>query len=121
MSNNAKIVSVVVGLVLLFVSYGVTKFVFNNAMGTPDGLSYTREAYVSGCRYWARQDPSVEDISDAVINSYCGCVYDDGVRLYGKEEFAKMDSSASETNSVTPELNAIINTCIERVFGEAGA
>lgn len=115
--KNKSLIGVFVGIVLLVGSYGVTRFVFNNVSGTPDGLSYTRDAYISSCRYWAKQEKGVAELGDAVINQYCGCVYDKGVGQYGKEEFAKMDGESSDTNSVTPEVNALINACLEQVFG----
>jgi hypothetical protein len=115
--KKKSLIGAVAGIVLLVGSFGVTRFVFSNVSSMPEGLSYTRDAYISSCRYWAKQENGVAELGDAIINQYCGCVYDDGVKQYGKEEFAKMDGAASETNSVTPEVNALVNTCLEQVFG----
>lgn len=112
-----KVINVVVAIALFAISYGAVRFIFMDR--TPvelQGLSYTRDTYVSSCAYWAKQEPEAKDLSDAFINTYCGCVYDDGVALYGKEKFTKVDQELTSTGVVSPEVNELINTCVTKTL-----
>lgn len=77
-----------------------------------DGLSYTREAYLSGCTGSAL---TIEGVTSEMANSYCGCVYDQGVATYGITTFSNMDHQLNITNTVSPEMNTLINNCVVQI------
>jgi hypothetical protein len=80
------------------------------------GFSYSRSTYIEGCSYSAKSQQGAAVLTDALITSYCGCVYDKGVAQYGAAEFTKKDMEATETNSLTPELNSLVNVCITQAM-----
>ncbi len=121
--SNGKVYGVIGGVTAFFIVFGAGlfgRFATQTAVDVTTneikGLTYSREAYVSSCSYWARQTPGAQDYSQAVIDNYCGCVYDRGVAQYGQEEFVRIDKEITQTNSVTPELNNIINACITQAM-----
>jgi hypothetical protein len=118
MSNAiAKVLGVVVVFILMGISWGAVRFILNN-QSSPDisGVTFTRDTYISACTYWAKQEPEAAELSDAFIKNYCGCIYDDGVKQYGKERFAEIDQSFSDTKTASPEVNELINACITKTF-----
>lgn len=77
----------------------------------PTGYTISREATVNSCVPNAID----ENVTEAQATSYCGCVYDEGVALYGDEGFTKILVDLGDTNTITPEMNGVINTCIAQV------
>lgn len=74
------------------------------------GFVLSREAYNANCTpsFNKAAGPGYEDKAE----TYCGCTYDLGVQKWGGEEFTKQIVATKD--SLTPEMNEIINSCIER-------
>lgn len=101
----------IVGLILLSLPTIIMR-IASYKSDSARGLAYTREAYVASCTRVATSNDSV-DIGTA--KAYCGCVYDRGTNQYGLEKFSQMDSEASNTNTISPEANDLINKCLVEI------
>lgn len=104
-----------IGLLVLVIGFGMlSNYLARQKLSTEPlkGITYTREAYVSGCKRYALAN---EGVTDAMATSYCGCVYDQGTATYGATKFSEMDNQLTLTNNVTPEMNTLINNCIVQI------
>ena len=123
--SNGKVYGIIGGVTTLFIGLimaGAAKYTANqiidNSPADVKGFSYTRESYLKGCSYSAKQSDGGAELTDALITSYCGCVYDKGVSQFGLAGFTQKDMQATETNSLTPELNELVNVCIQQALGQ---
>lgn len=78
---------------------------------TTTGYVVSRDAFVHNCA------PSAvsEEVTETQANQYCGCVYDEGMTQYGGEKFTSMVLELGNSNTMTPELNTIVNDCSTKI------
>jgi hypothetical protein len=79
-------------------------------------LVIEKPTYVKSCVHWAKLEESAEKLTDEILNSYCGCVYDKGVAMFGNAKFIELDEQVNKTGNLTPELNTIVNECVQSVI-----
>jgi len=113
----------VAGLVLLIVlsvgfatkatiTYGINKITKSNNAEIPKGLVYERSTMVDICVDGAMSTKAV-NITEAT--KYCNCVINDGMDTMGYDKFIQVMTDLGNDNTITPELNTIINKCLTDV------
>lgn len=109
---------IVIGIIVFVVFAGLPAIIRNlpEETQTIENLSYTRETYVKSCAFWANKEPEAAELGAEFVNTYCGCVYDKGVALYGKEGFTKADKELNDTGYISNELNTIVNQCVQEAL-----
>lgn len=117
--SNKKVYGIVGGLIAVMFTFGIgsaIRYAMSTYNSTPEmqGLTYTRDTYVSSCSYWAKLEQTSEPLPEEMINKYCGCVYDEGIKVYGKEGFVKADAELTETGVVTTQMNDLVNVCVQK-------
>lgn len=120
MNNKVRgLVSIILGITVFLVLYYGAQALMREATtpaAQPASFTVDRETYIQSCSYWAKQEPDTEGITDSMVRTYCGCVYDKGIAQYGLQGFIQVDSELTRTGQVTPELNAIVNQCIQEML-----
>ncbi len=111
---KSGIKNVLIALLILgaaFLSHAAAKMIFSTSETTPQVNGYTlqRETFNSGCLPEARKSGAGEDAA----RMYCTCVYDSGLGQYGLEGWTAELEQLGYTNTLTAEMNDIVNTCAQ--------
>lgn len=80
------------------------------------GLKVSKETYTGSCVSYAMADPEIKNdpvLTKEFMTKMCGCAYDTGVQQMGYDKFIAADKELAATNVVTPEMNAIVNKCVQ--------
>jgi hypothetical protein len=94
------------------ITYGINKINKTNNAEIPNGMVYERSTMVDVCVDGAMSTKTV-NINEA--NEYCGCVIDDGLSTMGYDKFIQVMTELGNNNTITPEVNTIINKCLKGV------
>ena len=90
--------------------------------GAPDTYTTEMEAeYLELCIQEAEASLMNEieidaDTASDVATDYCECTWSEITSTLAVEDFNEMDAAVSESGAMPAELNAIIETCAEKVF-----
>ena len=104
------LILVVLGVVL----YMIVASAFNRSQQPTytQGYITSRAVVVHNCTPGAIKSGAV---TEAQAEQYCGCVYDEGVAQYGGAEFTSMLEDLQNTNTLTPQMNDIVNSCAAKI------
>ena len=116
-----KSLFVILGIVLIVIVSGFgTKLLFNyfsNQYTAADNqpiknFTYDRDTMVKFCIDGAMAEKTVTFIE---ANTYCSCVVDDGLSIYGYDKFTNFMSDLGNTNIMPTEINGLVNKCLQKV------
>lgn len=100
-----------VGTWLLF-NYFTDQYIASQSSEPIKNLKYERDTFMKFCVDGALENNGV---TLETANNYCGCVIDDGLELYGNTKFTQLMTDLGNTNIVSPEVNGLINKCLQKV------
>lgn len=79
-----------------------------------NGLVVSREVFIKGCVVGATSDPEV--FTETQKQDYCSCCYDRGTARWGGKEFTDKNLELERTDTLTPEMNELVNECVLTVL-----
>lgn len=108
--------------IIIIVMVGVFYLIGSYEPGSseiPDvkNFSLTQEAFNPGCMDGALAEGNV---TKAQAETYCTCLYRNGVDEYGAVKFTDEVTELGRTNTLTPKLNELVNKCINYTLETEG-